>query len=60
MGDVTDWEYETHHIPTHAFFDHDSLTERLNTWGAQGYELVTVTWTPHGPVAFFKRPRSRD
>lgn len=52
-GSVTAWEYATVPLLVHA------TKQILDTWGADGWELVTVIPGP-GPdqlVAYFKRPR---
>jgi hypothetical protein len=49
--DVTQWEYATTPLIIH------STTQILNTWGEEGWELVTIIAGPEGGlVAYFKRP----
>lgn len=48
------WEYATVPLLVHA------TKQILDTWGADGWELVTVLPAPGGGdqlVAYFKRPR---
>ncbi|WP_153504199.1 DUF4177 domain-containing protein [Cumulibacter manganitolerans] len=54
MADKTTWEYATVPLLTH------NTKAILDTWGEDGWELVTVTPGPTGEqlVAFMKRPRS--
>lgn len=47
---MTKWEYVTTPLLLH------NETKILNTWGAQGWELVQVAQGPQGGlIAFFKR-----
>jgi hypothetical protein len=49
---VTVWEYATTPLIIH------STTQILNSWGDDGWELVTIIAGPEGGlVAYFKRPR---
>jgi hypothetical protein len=41
-----------------AFADADKFTERLNTYGTAGWELVSFEWTDDGAKAALKRPAS--
>lgn len=46
------WEYATTPLIVHT------TTAILNTWGEDGWELVTVIQGPEGGlVAYFKRPK---
>lgn len=48
---VTQWEYATTPLIIHT------STQILNTWGEEGWELVSVILGPEGaPIAYFKRP----
>jgi hypothetical protein len=48
---VTQWEYATTPLLIH------NPTQILNTWGDEGWELVTILAGPEGGlVAYFKRP----
>ena len=50
---MTTWEYATAPLLTHA------TKQILDTWGSEGWELVTVIPGPAGTnnlVAYFKRP----
>jgi hypothetical protein len=48
---VSKWEYATTPLIIH------STTQILNTWGEDGWELVTIIAGPEGGlVAYFKRP----
>ena len=48
---VTQWEYATTPLLIH------NPTQILNTWGDEGWELVTIlTGSEGGLVAYFKRP----
>lgn len=38
--------------------DADQYTERLNTYGDAGWELVGFQWQEHGGKATFKRPKA--
>ena len=50
-GTVSPWEYATTPLIIH------STTQILNTWGEDGWELVTIIAGPEGGlVAYFKRP----
>ena len=50
-GTVSHWEYATTPLIVH------STTQILNTWGEEGWELVTIIAGPEGGlVAYFKRP----
>ena len=47
------WEYATTPLLIH------NTTQILNTWGEEGWELVTIIAGPEGGlVAYFKRPLS--
>jgi hypothetical protein len=47
------WEYATTPLIIH------STTQILNSWGDDGWELVTIVTGPEGGlVAYFKRPVS--
>lgn len=50
---MTKWEYATVPLLTHA------TKQILDQWGADGWELVTVTPGPTGEqlVAYLKRPK---
>lgn len=50
---MTTWEYATVPLLTHA------TKQILDQWGADGWELVTVTPGPTGEqlVAYLKRPK---
>ena len=39
-----------------TFADADKFTERLNTYGKAGWELVSFEWTDDGAKAALKRP----
>gem|GEM_PF-371501 len=46
------WEYVTTPLLLHK------ETDILNTWGAKGYELVSIQTGPQGGlIAFMKRPK---
>lgn len=50
---MTTWEYATIPLLTH------NTKQILDTWGSEGWELVTVIQGPAGPdslVAYLKRP----
>ena len=49
---MTTWEYATVPLLIHA------MKQILDTWGKDGWELVTVMPSTDGgnPIAFFKRP----
>ena len=48
------WEYATTPLIIHT------TTQILNTWGEDGWELVTILTGPEGGlVAYFKRPVER-
>lgn len=53
MSDITQWEYATVPLLTHA------TKQILDQWGADGWELVTVLPGPTGEqhVAYLKRPK---
>ncbi len=53
MTDMTKWEYATVPLLTHA------TKQILDTWGEDGWELVTVMPgpNPENVVAYMKRPR---
>lgn len=44
------WEYATVPLIEHA------TQEILNTWGQDGWELITVLQQPQGVLAYLKRP----
>ena len=49
---MTVWEYATTPLMIHT------TTAILNTWGEDGWELVTISTGPEGGmVACFKRPK---
>ena len=52
MTDMTKWEYATVPLLTHA------TKQILDTWGEDGWELVTVMPgpNPENVVAYMKRP----
>lgn len=54
MAEKISWEYATVPLLTH------NTKQILDTWGEDGWELVSVTPGPTGEqlVAFMKRPRS--
>lgn len=58
VGERQNWEYETHRIPDMVLMNSEAMKERLNAWGAQGYELVNVIYNHYGTFMFFKRPRT--
>jgi len=39
-----------------VFMDADKYTEKLNTYGSAGWELVSFEWTQNGAKAALKRP----
>ncbi len=39
-----------------VYLDADKFTEKLNTYGKAGWELVSFDWLDHGAKAAFKRP----
>jgi hypothetical protein len=39
-----------------VFLDADRYTEKLNTYGKAGWELVSFDWRTEGARAAFKRP----
>jgi len=41
-----------------VFMDADKFTEKLNTYGNAGWELVSFEWTDDGGKAAMKRPLS--
>lgn len=52
---MTTWEYATIPLLTH------NTKQILDTWGEDGWELVTVIPGPNGPenlVAYLKRPKA--
>ncbi|GAB3754982.1 hypothetical protein GCM10027591_03990 [Zhihengliuella somnathii] len=53
LGVMTTWEYTITPLPLHTPKD------VLDTWGSDGWELVTVTPAPNGTghVAYLKRPK---
>lgn len=53
MSEPSKWEYATVPLLTHA------TKQILDTWGDDGYELVTVVPGPTGEqlIAFMKRPK---
>ena len=53
MSEATTWEYATVPLLTHA------TKQILDTWGADGWELVSVLPGPTGEqhVAYLKRPK---
>lgn len=55
MG-MKNWEYRTHRVPDTVLASSDRLDERLNAWGAQGFELVSVVYSSFGTTLFFKKP----
>ncbi|RZU62382.1 DUF4177 domain-containing protein [Zhihengliuella halotolerans] len=50
---MTTWEYTITPLPLHTPKD------VLDTWGSEGWELVSVTPAPNGTghVAYMKRPK---
>ena len=60
------WEYLVVHIEGSdiaqsqkafdVYLDADKYTERLNTYGSAGWELVSFEWTQNGAKAALKRP----
>lgn len=42
------------------FADADAFTERLNTYGKAGWELVSFQWIDNGAKAALKRPIKND
>ncbi|MFD6859778.1 hypothetical protein ACFWCF_20890 [Rhodococcus sp. NPDC060090] len=54
MSELITWEYATVPLLTHA------TKQILDTWGSDGWELVTVLQGPTGEqhVAYLKRPKS--
>jgi hypothetical protein len=53
MSELTRWEYATVPLLTHA------TKQILDTWGVDGWELVSVLQGPTGEqhVAYLKRPK---
>jgi hypothetical protein len=53
MSELTRWEYATVPLLTHA------TKQILDTWGVDGWELVSVLPGPTGEqhVAYLKRPK---
>jgi hypothetical protein len=53
MSELTRWEYATVPLLTHA------TKQILDTWGTDGWELVSVLPGPTGEqhVAYLKRPQ---
>lgn len=52
VADMTRWEYATTPVLVH------NTQAILNTWGEDGWELVSVVTMPEGNlVAYFKRPK---
>ncbi|TXS61549.1 hypothetical protein CHU71_12225 [Corynebacterium sp. LK14] len=51
MWSMTKWEYATAPVLTHA------TKQILDSWGEDGWELVTITpgMNPENLVAYFKR-----
>ena len=59
------WEYLVVYIPdsrvaqdnpeVDVFMDADKYTEKLNTYGSVGWELVSFEWTDLGAKAAMKR-----
>ena len=41
-----------------VFLDADTYTEKLNSYGKAGWELVSFEWTDDGAKAALKRPIS--
>lgn len=39
-----------------VYLDADNYSEKLNEFGAAGWELVNFTWEARGAKAAFKRP----
>lgn len=42
------------------YADADAFTQRLNTYGQAGWELVSFEWTEKGARAALKRPSNKD
>jgi len=64
---MQEWEYlvvylqdskqtEDRQMDTHL--DADVFTEKLNKYGAAGWELVSFEWTDNGAKCALKRPKS--
>ncbi len=43
-----------------VFADADAFSERLNTYGKAGWELVSFQWMENGAKAALKRPINSD
>lgn len=53
VGNIAQWEYETQRRDDEGVF-----SDQLNLMGKDGWELVTINFTPKGQSIFvFKRPK---
>lgn len=55
---IRDVDISDDHGDADAHADADVFTERLNTYGSAGWELVSFEWTDRGAKVALKRPRS--
>jgi hypothetical protein len=51
-----DADLENTDVDADYYADADVFTERLNTYGQAGWELVSFDWMPKGARAALKRP----
>jgi hypothetical protein len=55
---IRDTDLETTDAEADLYADADVFTDRLNTFGRAGWELVSFDWLDKGAKAAFKRPVS--
>lgn len=53
---IQDVDMEAHDAEADLYVDADAFTERLNTYGQAGWELVSFEWLEKGAKAALKRP----
>jgi hypothetical protein len=54
---ITDSKVAEDNPDVDVFLDADRFTDKLNTYGAAGWELVAAQWERDGLKAVLKRPR---
>ena len=54
---LRDVDLESEDKEADTFADADKFTDRLNTYGKAGWELVSFQWTDDGAKAALKRPQ---